>query len=238
MFYINVPIALVILAAIPALMPAGIPAARNRLDILGAITVTGGLAAVVYAIVEAPEVGWSAARTWLVLAGAAALLALFLLLQAKRSDPLVRLGIFRTPNLGAANLAQLLLGGAWIPMWFFVNLYLQQVLGYAAFPSGAALLPMTGLILIGMIVLAPRAIARFGPKTITVTGPRPQAERPMGGRARRLSRELSAKADPGAEWTASPRNAPHACARRSSLAGIPAPSRTRKYAGRWASRKP
>lgn len=169
-FYINIPIALVILAVTPALVPTGGPAARHRLDLLGAITVTGGLAAAVYAIVEAPEVGWSAARTWLVLAGAAALLALFLVLQAKRRDPLVRLGIFGTPNLGAANLAQLLLGGAWIPMWFFLNLYLQQVLGYAAFPSGAALLPMTGLIMIGMIVLAPRAMARFGPKTVTVTG--------------------------------------------------------------------
>jgi MFS family permease len=82
----------------------------------------------------------------------------------------MRLSIFRTPNLGAANLAQLLLGGAWIPMWFFLNLYLQQVLGYTAFPSGAALLPMTVLIMIGMTVLAPRAIARFGFKIPTVAG--------------------------------------------------------------------
>lgn len=82
----------------------------------------------------------------------------------------MRLGIFRAPNLAAANVAQLLLGAAWIPMWFFLNLYLQQVLGYTAFPSGAALLPMTIVIMLGMIVLAPRLIARFGPKTLTVTG--------------------------------------------------------------------
>jgi len=55
-------------------------------------------------------------------------------------------------------------------MWFFLNLYLQQVLGYSAFPSGAALLPMTGLIVLGMVVLAPRAIAAFGPKKVTVAG--------------------------------------------------------------------
>jgi len=55
-------------------------------------------------------------------------------------------------------------------MWFFLNLYLQQVLGYTAFPSGAALLPMTVLIMIGMITLAPKAIARFGPKAMVVTG--------------------------------------------------------------------
>jgi Na+/melibiose symporter-like transporter len=75
-----------------------------------------------------------------------------------------------SPNLGAANIAQLLLGAAWIPMWFFLNLYLQQVLGYSPFPSGSALLPMTVLIMIGMIVLAPRMIGRFGPKAMVVTG--------------------------------------------------------------------
>ncbi|MFM1724233.1 MFS transporter [Rhodococcus sp. PAM 2766] len=169
-FYINIPIALIILAVTPALMPTGGLASRSRIDLLGAVTVTGGLAALVYAIVQAPEVGWGSARTWLVLAGAVVLLAGFVALQAVRREPLVRLGIFRVPNLGAANLAQLLLGAAWIPMWFFLNLYLQQVLGYTAFPSGAALLPMTVLIMIGMVVLAPRAIGRFGPKNMTVAG--------------------------------------------------------------------
>lgn len=169
-FYINIPIAVIILAATPALMPGGRSAARGKIDLLGAITVTGGLAALVYAIVKAPEVGWGSAQTWLVLAGAAILLAAFLILQAKGRDPLMRLAIFRTPNLGAANLAQLLLGGAWIPMWFFLNLYLQQVLGYSAFPSGAALVPMTVITMIGMVVLAPRAMARFGPKNMTVAG--------------------------------------------------------------------
>src|SRR5690606_24028279 len=101
---------------------------------------------------------------------AAALLAGFVLLQARRREPLMPLRIFRAPDLAAANLAQLLLGAAWVPMWFFLNLYLQQVLGYSAFPSGAALLPMTTLIMLGMIVLAPRAMQRFGAKPMIVTG--------------------------------------------------------------------
>lgn len=168
-FYINIPIAVVALLANRPLMPAA-PARRGSVDVLGALTVTAGLGAAVYAIVRAPEAGWSAAETWLVLAGAVALLAGFVVIQARRREPLMRLSILRTPNLAAANLAQLLLGAAWIPMWFFLNLYLQQVLGYSAFPSGAALLPMTVLIMIGMIVLAPRAINRFGPKAMTVTG--------------------------------------------------------------------
>ncbi|MET8909022.1 MFS transporter [Micromonospora sp. NPDC004551] len=168
-FYINIPIAALALLATPALMPSG-GTRRGSLDVLGALTVTLGLGAAVCGIVRAPEVGWTSGQTWLVLAGAVVALAAFVGIQAARREPLMRLSIFRAPNLAAANIAQLLLGAAWIPMWFFLNLYLQQVLGYRAFPSGAALLPMTILIMIGMIALAPRAIARFGPKPMVVTG--------------------------------------------------------------------
>lgn len=168
-FYLNVPIAVLVLLATPALLPAG-GARSGSVDVLGALTVTGGLGTAVYAVVRAPEVGWGSTSTWVALALAAVLLVGFVLIQVSRREPLVRLGIFRTPNLGAANLAQLLLGGAWIPMWFFLNLYLQQVLGYSAFPSGAALLPMTALIMLGMVALAPRAMAAFGPKAMVVAG--------------------------------------------------------------------
>ncbi|MGW9195248.1 MFS transporter [Micromonospora chersina] len=168
-FYVNIPIAALAVLATPALMPAG-GTRRGSLDVLGAVTVTVGLGAAVYGIVRAPEVGWAAGQTWLVLAAAVVALAAFVAIQASRREPLMRLSIFGAGNLAAANIAQLLLGGAWIPMWFFLNLYLQQVLGFSAFPSGAALLPMTILIMLGMIALAPRAIARFGPKPMVVTG--------------------------------------------------------------------
>lgn len=169
-FYINIPIAVIALIGTRALMPAGAMGGRGSVDFVGALTVTLGLAAAVYGIVRAPEVGWEAGETWLALGIAAVLLVTFVVSQAVSRAPLMRLSIFRTPNLSAANLAQVLLGGAWIPMWFFLNLYLQQVLGYTAFPSGAALLPMTALIMIGMIVLAPRVMARFGPKVPIVVG--------------------------------------------------------------------
>ena len=67
-------------------------------------------------------------------------------------------------------MAQLLLGAAWVPMWFFLNLYLQQVLGAGAFAAGAALLPMTALIVLGMTAVAPRLLARFGAKPLIVAG--------------------------------------------------------------------
>jgi MFS family permease len=142
-FYINVPIAVLVLAITPGLMPT---------------------------VVRAPEQGWGSAATLLTIAGGLGLLALFVAVQAGRREPLMRLSILRTPNLAAANLAQLLLGAAWIPMWFFLNLYLQQVLGYGAFEGGAALLPMTVAITIGMVLVAPRVIARFGTKTPIVAG--------------------------------------------------------------------
>src|SRR5688572_31406414 len=158
-FYVNIPIAIGVLAAIPALLPAS-PARRGSIDIGGALAATGGLGLTVFGVVRAPEEGWASAATLGAIAGGIALLAAFVAIQAARREPLMRLSILRTPNLAAANLAQLLLGAAWIPMWFFLNLYLQQVLGYSAFPSGAALLPMTVLIMLGMIVAAPRVIAR------------------------------------------------------------------------------
>jgi predicted MFS family arabinose efflux permease len=124
----------------------------------------------VLGVVRAPEEGWGSAATLLTVAGGLALLALFVAIQANRREPLMRLSILRTPNLAAANVAQLLLGAAWIPMWFFLNLYLQQVLGYGAFEGGAALLPMTVAIMFLMVVVAPRVIDRLGVKTPIVAG--------------------------------------------------------------------
>jgi EmrB/QacA subfamily drug resistance transporter len=168
-FFINLPLAAVVLATMNSVMPAGMTR-PGSLDIAGAVTVTGGLGAVVFAVVRAPQVGWASASTLVIGAAGLALLGLFLVLQARRREPLMRLGIFRAPNLAASNFAQFMLGAAWIPMFFFVNLYLQQVLGLGAFASGAALLPLTVTIMIGMVAVAPRLIGRFGPKVMTVAG--------------------------------------------------------------------
>jgi EmrB/QacA subfamily drug resistance transporter len=168
-FFINVPLALVVLAMSPAVLPAG-ARTRGSIDFVGAVTVTAGLAALVYAVVQAPEAGWTASSTVIAALVGIVLLVAFVARQARLRQPLMRLGIFRAPNLAAANVAQLLLGAAWIPMFFFINLYLQQVLGLGAFASGAALLPLTVTIMIGMVAVAPRLIARYGPKAMTVSG--------------------------------------------------------------------
>ncbi|MFE9663044.1 MFS transporter [Streptomyces sp. NPDC005955] len=167
-FIIYVPIGIATLLA-TGILPS-VAGRRGSVDVLGAVFVTAGLALAVFAIVRAPEVGWGSTETVLELIGAAALLALFLLVQRSVRTPLMPLGVWRTPGLGISNLSMALLGAAWIPMWYFLNLYLQQVLGYGAFASGAALLPMTGLLMVFMTLITARLLGRFGAKPLIVGG--------------------------------------------------------------------
>ncbi|MER6950270.1 MFS transporter [Nonomuraea sp. NPDC000554] len=158
-FIVYVPIGLATLAA-TGLLPA-VRGRRGSVDVVGAVSVTAGIALVVYAIVSA---------NWIAGAGGAALLALFLIVQRTVREPLMPLSIWRTPGLAPSNLAMGLLGGAWIPMWYFLNLYLQQGLGYGAFASGAALLPMTVAVMIFMVGITARLLQRFGAKPLIVIG--------------------------------------------------------------------
>ncbi|MFF0690940.1 MFS transporter [Streptomyces albogriseolus] len=167
-FIIYIPIGIATLAA-TKLLPA-VGSRRGAVDVLGAAAVTAGLALAVFAIVRAPEAGWATTGTVLQLLGAAALLLLFFVIQKTVREPLMPLGIWRVPRLGSANLAMTLLGAAWIPTWYFLNLYLQQVLGYGAFASGAALLPMTVLLMIFMTAITARLLAKFGAKPLIGSG--------------------------------------------------------------------
>ena len=167
-FYINIPIAIGVLLVTPRVMPSA-ATRRGGIDWAGAVLATAGLALTVFEIVRAPEEGWGSAATLLSLAGGIALLGLSVGTQARLREPLMRLAILRAPNLAAANLVMLLLGAAWIPTWFFLNLY-QQVLGLGAFEGGAALLPMTLTVMVLVVVVAPRVIGRIGTKPTIVAG--------------------------------------------------------------------
>ncbi|MFJ9828972.1 MFS transporter [Streptomyces sp. NPDC101160] len=167
-FVIYVPIGLATLAA-TKLLP-NVESRRGSVDVLGAVAVTAGLALGVFAVVRAPEVGWGATATVLELVGAVVLIALFFVIQKAIREPLMPLSVWRVPRLGSANLAMTLLGAAWIPMWYFLNLYLQQVLHYGAFESGAALLPMTVLLMIFMTAITSRLMAKVGAKPLIGIG--------------------------------------------------------------------
>ena len=168
-FLINVPIGIAVLALTRSLIPQG-TRQKGRVDYLGAISITGALILLVYAIVTANDAGWTSLQTVSLLSTSAALLGAFTIIQKRSREPLMPLRIFKTPNLLASNIVMALLGAAWIPMWFFLNLYLQQVQGYGAFESGLALLPMTAAIMALMIGASYRLIRRLGVKQSLVAG--------------------------------------------------------------------
>lgn len=168
-FLINLPLGLAVLAAGPSVLRA-ISGTRGKIGLVDSALVTGAIVAAVYAIVTGEHVGWFVPQTLGLLGLAAGLLALFLVMQQASRSPLLPLRIFRAPGLAAGNLVMALLGAAWIPLWFFLNLYLQTILDLSAFGSGLALLPMTLVIMVMMVRITGPLIGRFGVKPVMVTG--------------------------------------------------------------------
>jgi predicted MFS family arabinose efflux permease len=124
----------------------------------------------VLGIVRTDATGWGSAQTLGLILGGVALLAVFLLLEGRfASAPLMPLRIYRSRTLSAANIVVLLIGGATFGMWFFVSLYLQQVLNYSPIKAGLAFLPMT-LCIVVCSTAASRLVARFGARALLITG--------------------------------------------------------------------
>jgi EmrB/QacA subfamily drug resistance transporter len=165
-FLVNVPLALAVLVASPLILRKG-SRQTGRVDYLGALLGTGALVLAAYAIVD-PQGGAIGRLPLAILA--VGLFAAFLIVQKRRTDPLVPLRIFSVPNLSAGNIVMALLGAAWIPGWFFLNLYLQQVLGYTAMQGGLALLPMTVAIMVLMMAMTGWAVAKLGFKNALLAG--------------------------------------------------------------------
>lgn len=138
-FLLNVPIGVVALLLIRRVVPeTRIEVARRRYDPLGAVTVTGALVLLAYAIAQAPRVGWGAARTIAELAIAVALLGAFLAIESRGEAPLIPLRIFRLRTLAGANAVGVLLGASFYSFIFIGTLYMQQVLGFSALQGGFA----------------------------------------------------------------------------------------------------
>ena len=170
-FLINVPIGIAVLALARITIPKQTKKQqKGRVDYIGSLLITGALVLLVYAIVTANDAGWMSIQTTSLMSIALIMFGTFLAIQRSKKDPLIPLGIFKTRNLLGANIVMALLGAAWIPMWFFLNLYLQQIIGYGPFESGVALLPMTVTIMGLMIWFMPRLIKRFGFKPNMVIG--------------------------------------------------------------------
>jgi EmrB/QacA subfamily drug resistance transporter len=168
--FVNVPIGLASAFLAPRVLLESHAESETRdFDVPGAITVTAGLALLVYATVDAVNVGWGSARTLGELAGSVLLLIAFVAIERRRRAPLVPFSIFRLRTLRGADLVALLIGMSLFSMFFFVSLYMQQVLHYSALRAGLSYLPLA----VGIILsagLASVGVTRFGFKPVLLTG--------------------------------------------------------------------
>jgi EmrB/QacA subfamily drug resistance transporter len=169
-FLVNVPIGALVFALCLALLPGGGRQAGPRLDVAGAVTVTASLMLAVYAIVNGNEVGWTTARTLGLLAAAAALLVVFLVVEARASAPLVPLGLFRLRNVATANVVGVLWSAGMFAWFFLAALYLQLVLGYSPLEVGLAFLPANLIMGAFSLGLSAKLVMRFGIRLPLVTG--------------------------------------------------------------------
>jgi EmrB/QacA subfamily drug resistance transporter len=165
-FIINVPVGIAVVLAGRRLIPrVAAGAAERKLDVPGAVLISGGLTAIVYGIVRTDSLGWGSLGVLVPLALGIVLLGLFALVEGKlAADPLIPLDVFKMPALRAANLVVALLFAAVFGMWYFVSLYLQEVKGDDALLAGISFLPMTLLVFAGSAT-APKLVARLGVRT-------------------------------------------------------------------------
>src|SRR4029077_19911665 len=141
--FVNVPIGLIAAGLAPrVLVESRAEGGAKAFDFPGAVTVTAGLSLLVYAVVDAVNAGWGSTATLLRLAGAAVLLIAFLMIERRSRDPLMPFSIFRLRTLRGANIVGLLVGMALFSMFFFISLYLQDVMHYSPIKTGISYLPL------------------------------------------------------------------------------------------------
>jgi predicted MFS family arabinose efflux permease len=169
-FLLNVPIGLSVIGLAPILLvDSRVSGQAKGFDLAGAAAVTAAIALLVYALVDANDVGWSSARTVGLFAGSAVLLGLFTLIESRAKSPLLPFGIFRLEALVGSNVASLLFGGGMFGMFFVVTLYLQQVLGYSPLRAGLAWLALSVPALLASVA-GSLAVSRVGPRVPIVAG--------------------------------------------------------------------
>ena len=163
--WVNVPVALITLAFTPGLIPESrAETATRHFDLTGAVTITAGLSILVYALLDAASSGWGSTKIVSLLAVSAVLIGAFIVTELRSKAPLVPFQIFRNRTLTGANVVGLLLGAGLLSMFFFITLYMQQVLGYSAIHAGLSYLPLSITIIVS---------AAFGGQLVTRVGFKP-----------------------------------------------------------------
>jgi len=169
-FAVNVPLGAIVIALGLRLIPASrsVRGTRN-FDVAGAVLITASLVSLTFGIVRTDTLGWGSPGVLVPLAAGVALLGAFALAESRAGEPLVPLAVLRHRQLRIANLVVALLYASFFPVWYFLTLYVQEVLHYDAIQAGLSFLPMTGSIFIAS-TLAPRLVARLGARAVITGG--------------------------------------------------------------------
>jgi len=168
--YVNVPIGLAVASLAPRVLPTGDRGTvdSGKFDVAGAMTITAGIGAGIYAVVDADDAGWGSMQTLCLLAAAASLLAMFVIIEKRAKNPLVPLGVFADRGFTVANGVAVLNTMAMFPTFFLLTLYLQAVLGFTPLQAGLGFLPLSLALLVGTLN-GSRAVQRFGARTTMAT---------------------------------------------------------------------
>ncbi len=168
--WVNVPVALLAFALSPRLIAESRAESQSRaFDVAGAVTVTAALSILVYALVDANDAGWGSSQTIGLIAVSLLLLAAFVAIELRASKPLVPFSIFRIRTLTGANVVGLLVGASLFSMFFFISLYMQQVLGYSAIHAGLSYLPLA-LVIMASAGIASQLVTKLGYKPVLAVG--------------------------------------------------------------------
>jgi Major Facilitator Superfamily len=165
-----VPVSLIAFALAPRLIAESRMEGEKRVfDVAGAVTVTAALSILVYALVDANDVGWGSTQTIGLIVLAVALMAAFVAIELRTPKPLVPFSIFSIRTLTGANVVGLLVGASLFSMFFFISLYMQQVLGYSAIHAGLSYLPLA-LVIMASAGLASQLVTKLGYKLVLAAG--------------------------------------------------------------------
>ena len=169
-FFVNVPVGIAAFVFSLRLIPESKDEHAHRsFDLAGAVTVTGGLVALVYGIVRSSELGWGSAEVLGFLALSAVLLVAFVLIEQRSTEPLVRLSIFAVKTVRGANAAMFVVAAGLFAMFFFNTLYVQRVLGFSPIEAGFAFVPFTAGVIIGA-GLSQRLVPAIGAREVPIIG--------------------------------------------------------------------
>jgi EmrB/QacA subfamily drug resistance transporter len=168
-FFVNVPVGALAFVLAPRLVRESRSDRDVTQDVAGAVTITAGLALLVYAVSKAPDHGWASGWTLSRLAIAAVLLAAFVVIESRARDPLMPLRIFRVSTVAGANVSSLLLGAVTFANFFLLTLYVQQVLGWSALKAGVTFVATAGTAIL-WAGLAQALVTRVGVKSVMIAG--------------------------------------------------------------------